>query len=121
WAEREGGFDGVFGPPTEATAWHLARADDAEEDGDTFGALWHLGRLVEGGGGGWPGAARRALAHATEGRFDLADAEDRRAARLATPQALQAWHSHAALRCRLQGLTEAAAWYRGRRAGSAPE
>jgi hypothetical protein len=116
WLEREGGFDGVFGP-ADAAAWHLARADDAEEDGDAAGALWHLGRAGE----AWPVAARRALAHATEGRYELADAEDRRAARLASPLALDAWRDLAALRCRLVGRTEAAAWYQNRRPGAAPE
>ena len=38
------------GPPRADADWHDAAAADAEQDGDSYGAEWHLDRLAPPGG-----------------------------------------------------------------------
>jgi WD40 repeat protein len=71
-------------PPRSAADWHDARAADAEQDGDAYGALWHLDWLAERRPRDWTVAARRGRVLLADGRRDLAAAAYATARSLAT-------------------------------------
>jgi Flp pilus assembly protein TadD len=89
--------------PPDAADWHDARARDAEEDGNTFAALWHLDRLIALRPRDWQPPARKGLLYAAAGEFDLADSAYRLATRNAPAAALQDWHRQNAATCLVQG------------------
>ncbi len=60
--------------PRPDADWHDARAADAEQDGDSFGAEWHLDRLARLRPNDWMIPARRGRVLAATGRRDDADA-----------------------------------------------
>jgi WD40 repeat protein/Flp pilus assembly protein TadD len=89
--------------PPDAADWHDARARDAEEDGNTFAALWHLDRLIALKPRDWRPPARKGSLYAAAGEFDLAESAYRLAARNAPASALQDWHRQNAAACLVQG------------------
>lgn len=70
-------------PPRLDADWHDAVAADAEQDGDSHGAEWHLDRLATRRPNDWTIPARRGRALAAAGRRDEAAAAYEQAARLA--------------------------------------
>ena len=70
-------------PPRPDADWHDAVAADAEQDGDAFGAEWHLDRLAALRPDDWTIPARRGRVLAAAGRRDEAAAAYDTAARLA--------------------------------------
>jgi WD40 repeat protein/Flp pilus assembly protein TadD len=87
----------------DAADWHDARARDAEEDGNTFAALWHLDRLIALRPRDWQPLARKGLLYAMAGAFDLAESAYRLAATNAPAAALQDWHRQNAATCLVRG------------------
>jgi WD40 repeat protein/Flp pilus assembly protein TadD len=82
----------VLVPPQPDADWHDAVAADAEQDGDAYGAEWHLDRLAALRPKDWTIPARlgRVLAHV--GQTDEAAAAYDQAARLArSPRDLADW------------------------------
>jgi Flp pilus assembly protein TadD len=78
--------------------WHDGVAADAEQDGDAFGAEWHLDRLAARRPKDWTIPARRGRILATAGRKDEAAAAYDQAARLApSPRDLADWLRAAAV------------------------
>ena len=61
-------------PPRPDADWHDAVAADAEQDGDSYGAEWHLDRLAALRPDDWTIPARRGRVLAAAGRKDEADA-----------------------------------------------
>src|SRR5204863_7336360 len=79
-------------PPRPDADRHDAAAADAGQDGDVFGAEWHLDRLAALRPNDWTLPARRGRVLAAAGRPDEADAAYAAARRLApSPQVLSDW------------------------------
>jgi WD40 repeat protein/Flp pilus assembly protein TadD len=79
-------------PPRADADWHDAADADAAQDGDAFGAEWHLDRLAALRPKDWIIPARRGRILAATGRRDEAAAAYDRAARLArSPRDLADW------------------------------
>jgi tetratricopeptide (TPR) repeat protein len=98
-------------PPRPDADWHDAVAADAEQDGDTFGAEWHLDRLARSRPNDWTIPARRGRVLAAAGRRDEADVAYAAARRLApSPQVLSDWLRAAATVDESGGRKEAARW-----------
>ena len=98
-------------PPRPDADWHDAVAADAEQDGDAFGAEWHLDRLAALRPNDWTIPARRGRVLAAAGRRDEADAAYAAARRLApSPQVLSDWLRAAAADDEAAGRKEAALW-----------
>jgi Flp pilus assembly protein TadD len=88
--ELEGGTRNVSRDGSDAD-WHDARARDAEQDGDTYGALWHLDRLVKERPAPWVVHARRARVLKQAGRVEEAGIEQDRARQLGADTGLLDW------------------------------
>jgi serine/threonine protein kinase/WD40 repeat protein/tetratricopeptide (TPR) repeat protein len=98
-------------PPRPDADWHDAVAADAEQDGDAFGAEWHLDRLAPLRPKDWTIPARRGRVLAAIGRRDEADVAYAAARRLApSPQVLSDWHSASAADDEAAGRKQAALW-----------
>jgi Flp pilus assembly protein TadD len=106
--ERWPEADPALPRPSDEAAWHDARARDAEEDGNTFAALWHLDRLIALGPQDWLPPARKGLLYAKAGDLGLAESAYRRAAQHAPAEALRGWHRQNAATCLVQGQWSAA-------------
>jgi WD40 repeat protein len=79
-------------PPRADADWHDTRAADAEQDGDAYGADWHLDRLAKLRPNDWMIQARRGRALARAGRRDEAAAVYRKARELVdSSQTLADW------------------------------
>ncbi|MCI0458773.1 MAG: protein kinase [Gemmataceae bacterium] len=104
--------------PVSVSEWHDARARDAEQDGDAFAALWHLDRLLALQPADWLLYARRARVQTSEGRFELAARDYRRAQELGAGDRLRVWYAYRAVECRLRGHGAAAEWYAQRRSAA---
>jgi serine/threonine protein kinase/WD40 repeat protein/predicted Zn-dependent protease len=98
-------------PPRPVADWHDAAAADAEQDVDTFGAVWHLDRLAAARPDDWTLPARRGRVLAAAGRRDEADAAYAAARRLApSPQVLSDWLRAVAADHEAAGRKEEALW-----------
>jgi serine/threonine protein kinase/WD40 repeat protein/tetratricopeptide (TPR) repeat protein len=85
-------------PPPPDADWHDAAAADAEQDGDAYGAEWHLDRLAALRPSDWTIPARRGRVLATAGRNAEAAAAYDTAARLVrSPRDLADWLRAAAV------------------------
>ena len=79
-------------PPRPDADWHDAAAADAEQDGDAFGAEWHLDRLAASRPKDWTIPARRVRALARAGRQEEAAGAYAAARSLAlSPRDLSDW------------------------------
>ncbi|QDV37669.1 serine/threonine-protein kinase [Tautonia plasticadhaerens] len=102
--------------------WHDATADDAEQDGDAFGAEWHLDRLAAQRPVDWTIPARRGRVLAAAGRRDEADAAYAAVRGLApSPQVLSDWLRVTAVDEEMAGRGEAALWNPDRAIALTPE
>jgi Flp pilus assembly protein TadD len=99
WQEADPALD----RPADEADWHDARARDAEEDGNTFAALWHLDRLITLRPQDWQPLARKGLLYAKAGDPGLAESAYRLAAQHAPAEALRDWHRQNAATCLVQG------------------
>ena len=98
-------------PPRPDADWHDAVAADAEQDGDAFGAEWHLDRLAALRPKDWTIPARRGRVFAATGRRDEADVAYAQARRLApSPQVLSDWLRAAAVDDEAAGRKPSALW-----------
>jgi serine/threonine protein kinase/WD40 repeat protein/tetratricopeptide (TPR) repeat protein len=97
--------------PRPDVEWHDTAASDAEQDGDAFGAEWHLDRLAKLRPKDWTVPARRGRVLATAGRTDEAATAYDVARRLApSPQALSDWLRARSADDEVAGRKEAATW-----------
>jgi WD40 repeat protein/serine/threonine protein kinase/tetratricopeptide (TPR) repeat protein len=103
--------------------FHDARARDAEQDGDSFAARWHLDRVL-----GiqaevrekWLTYARRARQFTVSGQFAQADADYARARGLGSAEKLLNWYRYRINDCLKAGQWQAARWYLQRVLAAAP-
>jgi WD40 repeat protein/serine/threonine protein kinase/Flp pilus assembly protein TadD len=110
----------------EISAWdfHNARARDAEQDGDSIGARWHLNRLVTlqaKNAEKWLTYARRARQYTNIGEYDKAAADYSRARELGSVEKLVNWYRYCILDCLKSEQWQAAQWYIERVLVSAPD
>jgi hypothetical protein len=117
----EGTAEGAFRSSVRDVAYHDARARDAEQDGATFTALWHLDRLVALRPDDWLLYARRGRAHSAAGQLDRADAEYQLAARHVSAEVLLDWYRHRVADCAAAGQDAAARWYQNRVLAAEPK
>jgi Flp pilus assembly protein TadD len=97
--------------PRPDADWHDAVAADAEQDGDVFGAEWHLDRLAVLRPSDWTLPARRGRLLAAAGRQDEAATAYAAALRLApSSQVLADWLRAAAAAEEVAGRKEAGLW-----------
>jgi hypothetical protein len=115
WEERslrlkevEGTVAGAYAISVSPSGYHDARARDAEQDGNTFAARWHLDRQIDRRGMAdddddvpvrWLLHARRARACSTAGQFDAADADYRRAEDLSSRAIMLDWYRQRVADC----------------------
>ncbi len=127
WDERrrrltslEGSVAGAYASSLGESAYHEARARDAEQDGSTFAAAWHLDRLIAAPASEvdadrrpdrWLLHARRARASSIAGRLDLAAADYSRAERVASRGLILDWYRHRVADCELAAQWRTALWY----------
>jgi WD40 repeat protein/tetratricopeptide (TPR) repeat protein len=117
----EGSVAGAYASSVSESDYHEARARDAEQDGNTFAARWHLDRLIstrvagENKGGSlsdlWLLHARRARVCSIAGRLDLADVDYSRAEQLGSPSLVLDWYRHRVADCELAAQWQTALWY----------
>jgi len=119
----EGSVAGAYASSLSESAYHEARARDAEQDGNTFAARWHLDRLISARASGenvdsrpdlWLLHARRARACSIAGRLDLADADYSRAEQLGSRSLILDWYRHRVADCEQAAQWQTALWYLGR-------
>ena len=98
----------VLGPEAD---WHDAVAADSEQDGDAFGAEWHLKRLAALRPDDWTLPARRGRVLARAGWREEAAAAYAAARSLApSPHVLSDWYRAAAADDEAAGLYDAGLW-----------
>jgi hypothetical protein len=117
----EGTAEGAFRSSVREGAYHDARARDAEQEGATFTALWHLDRLVALRPEDWLLYARRGRAWSAAGHLDRAEAEYQRAARHVCAAVLRDWYRHRVADCAAAGQEAAARWYQNRLLAAEPK
>jgi eukaryotic-like serine/threonine-protein kinase len=117
--EVEGTVAGAYVSTLSPSAYHDARARDAEQDGNLFAASWHLDRLIDGRGNAadddvpahWSRYARRARAWSTAGQLDAADADYRRAQKLTSRSVIVDWYRQRVADCERRSHWQTALWY----------
>jgi WD40 repeat protein/serine/threonine protein kinase len=117
----EGTAEGAFSSSISDVAYHDARARDAEQDGATFTALWHLDRLVALRPDDWLLYARRGRAYSAAGQLDRADAEYQLAAQHVSAAVLLDWYRHRVAYCAAAGQDATALWYQNRVLAAEPK
>jgi WD40 repeat protein len=117
----EGTALGAFSSSVRDVDYHDARARDAEQEGATFTALWHLDRLVALRPDDGLPYARRGRAHSAAGQLDRADAEYRLAAQHVSAEVLRDWYRHRVADCAAAGQDATALWYRNRVPAAEPK
>jgi WD40 repeat protein/tetratricopeptide (TPR) repeat protein len=103
--------------PADA-AWHDRRARDAEEDGNTFGMLWHLERLAKLRPDDWRVWARCGRAYRIAGDVDKADKAYRQAAARGGGDVLLDWYRQRAATWMALAKWSEALWYQDRLAAA---
>jgi WD40 repeat protein/serine/threonine protein kinase len=117
----EGSAEGAFSSSVSDVAYHDSRARDAEQDGATFTALWHLDRLVALRPDDWLPYARRGRAYSAAGQLGRADAEYQLAAQHVSAAVLLDWYRHRVVDCAAAGQDAAALWYQNRVLAAEPK
>jgi WD40 repeat protein len=117
----EGTAEGAFRSSVSDVAYHDAQARDAEQDGATFTALWHLDRLVALRPDDWLLYARRGRAYSAAGQLVRADAEYRLAAQHVSAEVLLDWYRHRVADCAATGQDATALWYQNRVLAAEPK
>jgi WD40 repeat protein len=105
--------------PSAAT-WHRVQASEAEHEGKTFAALWHLNRLSALEPIAWFWHARRARIHLQGGNLEQADADDAKARGCAAAGQMESWYRHELANCRVAQRWQTALWYADRLLAALP-
>jgi Flp pilus assembly protein TadD len=111
---REGTDQGALESPADEVGWHENRARDAEEDGDSFGALWHLNYLKEARPNDGTVDAQRGRALLAAGREPEAEQAFDRASRKGGAPAMEAWYHLTALQENAAGNSATSLYYLNR-------
>jgi tetratricopeptide (TPR) repeat protein len=111
---RLGSLDPAAVQSDDNPAWHEPRIQGAEQNGNTFAALWHLDRLIAARPDDWYLYARRAKAQSLSDkpeRFDKAAADFENAMRLAPREEVLDFQAHCVVDCTASGHWDEALWY----------
>jgi hypothetical protein len=117
----EGTAEGVFRSAVSDVAYHDARARDAEQDGASFTALWHLDRLVALRPDDWLLYARRGRAWSLSDQFDKAADDFQKAERFSSREHVLDFQTHCVLDCTKAEHWAAALWYLDRLIAARPQ
>ncbi len=127
WEKRRRALAGRPDAPWQAdrllptpVAWHMVQAAEAEYEGKTFAALWHLDRLIALEPNAWLWYARRARLRLQTGDTRQAEADDGRARVCASGPELVNWYRHQLADGRIARRWEAALWYADRLIAASP-
>ena len=108
------------GPDTDP-AWHAPMILEAEQNGNTFAAIWHLDRLIAARPNDWFLYARRGRARSLSDDFDKAAADFRKAVGLSSQDQVLDFQSHCVLDCTEAERWAAALWYLDRLIAERPK
>jgi WD40 repeat protein len=103
-----------------AVTWHRVQASEAEHEGKTFAALWHLHRLSALEPNAWFWHARRARIHLQAEDPQQADADDAKAQACAAAGQMENWYRHELTDCRVAKRWQTALWYADRLLSTLP-
>jgi Flp pilus assembly protein TadD len=98
------------GPDTDP-AWHGPLIREAELNGNSFAAIWHLDRLIAARPNDWFLYARRGRARSMSDDFDKAAADFRKALKLSSQDQVLDFQSHCVLDCTKAERWTTALWY----------
>jgi len=124
WRERLeqlGRLDSTAVEPDDDPAWHEPMIREAEQNGNTFAALWHLDRLIAARPDNWFLYARRARAWSLSDQFDKASADYQRAERLGSREQILDFQTHCAIDCATAERWAEALWYLDRLIAARPD
>jgi WD40 repeat protein len=103
-----------------ALTWHTVQASEAEHQGKTFAALWHLEHLGVLEPNNWFWYARRAYLHLLAGQRQQAEAEDARARACCSGPEMENWYRQQLADCQLANRWQTALWYADRLLAALP-
>jgi hypothetical protein len=124
WQERLeqlGRLDPSAVLPDRDPAWHAPLIREAEQNGNTFAALWHLDRLIAARPEDWLLHARRARAWSLSDQLDKADDDFQKAERLGSRDQVLDFQTHCVLDCTKAERWAAALWYLDRLIAARPK
>ncbi len=110
--------------PMSDRDYHEARARDAEQEGNTFAARWHLDHLIAAGlpaDNAWQAYARRARCYALQGNYALAELDYASALACASSELLVNWYRYCIVECIRHQQWETVLWYSQRVIPAAPD
>ncbi len=107
----EGSADSACRFRMSAADYHYGLAQDAEEDGNTFAAVWQLDRLIALGPDDWFLYARRGRAHSAAGQLEFAAADYEQARKRQAGDGLVDWYRLRVTECRTAKEFATALWY----------
>ena len=114
WRERLG-LLGRLDPsavrPDDNPAWHGPMIREAEQNGNTFAAIWHLDQLIADRPDDWFLRARRARAWATADQFDKAEQDYLQAERRGKREEVLDFQTHCEIECSTAERWFEALWY----------
>jgi predicted Zn-dependent protease len=97
--------------PDGSPAWHEPMIREAEQNGNTFAAIWHLDQLVADRPDDWFLRARRARAWAAADQFERAAQDYDQAERPGKREEVLDFQSHCAIECITVERWTEALWY----------
>jgi Flp pilus assembly protein TadD len=110
--------------PDEDPAWHEPMIREAEQNGHTFAALWHLDRLIAARPDDWFLYARRARAWSLSDksdRFDKAASDFQQAERMGSLAQVRAFQTQCVVDCTEAARWAEALWYLDRLLAARPD
>jgi eukaryotic-like serine/threonine-protein kinase len=119
--EQLRGLDPTAVEPENDPAWHEPMVREAEQNGNTFAALWHLDRLIASRPDDWFLYARRARASSLSDKFDKAAADYHQAERLGNREDVLDFQVHCVIASTKAERWAEALWYLDRLIAARPE
>jgi WD40 repeat protein/serine/threonine protein kinase/Flp pilus assembly protein TadD len=120
-ARLEGSTESAYPGGVDERIWHEICARNAEADGNSSAAEWHLDRLLALDPTDWRLHARRARVYSNAGQFDRAGAEYSEALRRGRSDELLNWYDHRVAECERAGRWNTALWYVDRAIAAEPK
>jgi Flp pilus assembly protein TadD len=124
WQERLeqlGRLDPSAVLPDRDPAWHAPLIREAEQNGNSFAAIWHLDRLIAARPDDWLLYARRGRAWFLSDQLDKAAADFQKAERLSSREQVLDFQTHCVLDCTKAERWAAALWYLDRLIAARPK
>jgi Flp pilus assembly protein TadD len=107
--------------PDRDPAWHAPLLREAEQNGNSFAALWHLDRLIAARPEDWLLHARRGRAWSLSDQLDKAAEDFQKAERLSSRDQVLDFQTHCVLDCTRAERWTAALWYLDRLIAARPK